>query len=110
MSRAVAKRQKTRRQCPEERDEKSDRPETPRAVPHGHAEISLVWHENSLEPFFLACARMTMLWDAMLLQDTFRELEGLETEEGKILPKENSLENVMEVGDVPAIIVQNRMT
>ena len=29
--------------------------------------------EDSLEPF-LACARMTMLWDAMLLQETFRKL------------------------------------
>ena len=33
-----------------------------------------------------------MLWDAMLLEETLRKLEGLE--------KEGSLENVVEIGDV----------
>ena len=56
--------------------------------------------EDSLEPF-LACARMTMLWDAMLLQETFRKLEGLETDGcQKFLHQDIFLEDATEVGDV----------
>ena len=35
--------------------------------------------EDSLEPF-VACVSIIMLWDVVLLQETFRELEGLLTE------------------------------
>ena len=41
--------------------------------------------EDSMEPF-LACTSLTMRWDALLLQETFRKLEGLETEGGDVLP------------------------
>ena len=41
-----------------------------------------------------------MRWDAMLLQETFRKLEGLETEGCQIFTWELFLANVMEVGDV----------
>ena len=43
---------------------------------------------------------MTMLWGAMLLQETFGKLEGLETEACQIFTPGNLPGKVMEVGDV----------
>ena len=63
--------------------------------------------EDSLEPF-LACERMTMLWDAVLLQGTFRKLEGLETEECQIVTPGNHPGKHHGGWRCPAIIVQSR--
>ena len=65
--------------------------------------------EDSLEPF-LACARMTMLWDAMLLQETFRKLGGLETEGCQIFTPGNLPGRGHGGWRCPAIIVQSRIS
>ena len=65
--------------------------------------------EDSLEPF-LACARKIMLWDVMFLQETFRKLEGLPTEECNTFTP-GTLPGQRHRGwRCPAIIVQNRIS
>ena len=65
--------------------------------------------EDSLEPF-LACARNTMLWDATLLQEASRKLEGLQMEGLQIFIP-GTLPGKRHGGwKCPAIVVQNRIS
>ena len=50
-----------------------------------------------------------MLWDAKLLQETFRKLEGFETEECQIFTPGNLPGKRHGGWRCPAIIVQNRI-
>ena len=65
--------------------------------------------EDSLEPF-LACTSMTMRWDVLLLQETFRKLEGLETESCQIFTPENILGRAHGGWRCLAIIAKNRIS
>ena len=58
---------------------------------------------------FLACTSLTMRWDALLLQETFRKLEGLETEGCQIFTPGNLPESRHGGWRCPAIIVQKRV-
>ena len=53
--------------------------------------------EDSMEPF-LASTSLTMRWDVLLLQETFRRLEGLE--DAKFSHQEIFLDVPTVVGDV----------
>ena len=55
--------------------------------------------EDTLEPF-LACTSLTMRWHVLLLQETFRKLEGLETEGCQIFTPGNIPGRATVVGDV----------
>ena len=76
------------------------------ALFHG---ISLVWQRTVLGPF-LACTSMTMRWVVLLLQETFRKLEGLETEGCQIFTTENIPGRAHGGWGCPAIIVKNRIS
>ena len=65
--------------------------------------------EDSMEPF-LACTSLTMRWDVLLLQETFRKLEGLETEGCQIFTPGNIPGRAHGGWRCPAIIVKNRIS
>ena len=90
---------KDAREVPEERDEKSDRPETPRAVPHGHVESRLFGREQFGTVFSLRENDDVVGCGALVrnLPQTRGDRDGGVP---NFLPQDISLENVMEVGDV----------
>ena len=64
--------------------------------------------EDSMEPF-LACTSLTMRWDVLLLQETFRKLEGLETEGCQIFTPGNLPGRAHGGWRCPAIILKSRI-